>query len=158
MSLSEQSTKWRRRLLTGGVAAMGAWWAGAAQAQNKTATSAKRGKPNKLVIQVSDNDPAKWGLALNNANNVLSDLGGAKNVDLEIVVYGPGIGMLKLDSPVATRIAGALSSGIKVVACENTMTAQKLAQADMLPDIGYVPAGVVELMRKQQQGYAYVRP
>lgn len=158
MSLSEQSTKWRRRLLTGGVAAMGAWWAGAAQAQNKTTTPAKRGKPNKLVIQVSDNDPAKWGLALNNANNVLSDLGGAKNVDLEIVVYGPGIGMLKMESPVATRIASALQSGVQVVACENTLTAQKLTQADMLPDIGYVPAGVVELMRKQQQGYAYLRP
>lgn len=48
--------------------------------------------------------------------------------------------------------------GIKVVACENTLAAQKLAKADMLPDIGYVPAGVIELMNKQQQGYAYIRP
>jgi intracellular sulfur oxidation DsrE/DsrF family protein len=66
--------------------------------------------------------------------------------------------MLKSDSPVAARIASAMKSGIKVVACENTLAAQKLAKADMLPDIGYVPAGVVELMKKQQQGYAYIRP
>jgi intracellular sulfur oxidation DsrE/DsrF family protein len=45
-----------------------------------------------------------------------------------------------------------------VVACENTMRAQKLVYADMLPKIGYVPAGVVELMKKQQEGYAYIRP
>ena len=38
------------------------------------------------------------------------------------------------------------------------MKAQKLAYADMLPNIGYAPSGVVELMRKQQQGYAYIRP
>ena len=112
---------------------------------------------NKLVFQVSDADPQKWNLTLNNARNVQDDLG-SDTVDLEIVVYGPGIGMLKGDSPVATRIADALKSGVKVVACENTMKAQKLVYADMLPAIGYVPAGVVELMKKQQQGYAYIAP
>jgi intracellular sulfur oxidation DsrE/DsrF family protein len=113
---------------------------------------------NKVVFQVSDAEPQKWNLALNNARNVQDDLGGPDAVDLEIVVYGPGIGMLKSDSSVAKRIADALKNGVKVVACENTMKAQKLAQADMLPAIGYVPAGVVELMKKQQQGYAYIRP
>jgi len=112
---------------------------------------------NKVVLQVSDNDPAKWGLALNNARNVQVDLG-EDMVDIEIVVYGPGISMLKGGSPVAPRVAAALKTGVKVVACENTMKAQKLVYADMLPDIGYVPAGVVELMKKQQQGYAYIRP
>jgi len=112
---------------------------------------------NKAVFQVSDADPQKWNLTLNNAKNVQDDLG-SDAVDLEIVVYGPGIGMLKGDSPVAKRIADALKSGVKVVACENTMKAQKLVYADMLPAIGYVPAGVVELMKKQQEGYAYIRP
>ena len=66
--------------------------------------------------------------------------------------------MLKGDSPVAKGVAEALKTGAKVVACENTMKGQKLGYADMLPNIGYAPSGVVELMRKQQQGYAYIRP
>jgi intracellular sulfur oxidation DsrE/DsrF family protein len=45
-----------------------------------------------------------------------------------------------------------------VDACENTMHNAKLAKADMLNGIGYVPSGVVELMQKQQQGWAYLRP
>ena len=112
---------------------------------------------NKAVFQVSDADPQKWNLTLNNARNVQDDLG-SDAVQLEIVVYGPGIGMLKGDSAVGKRVAEALKSGVKVVACENTMKAQKLARADMLPDIGYVPAGVVELMQRQREGYAYIRP
>ena len=48
---------------------------------------------NRVVMQVSDNDPGKWNLALNNARNLQTDLG-AKNVEIEIVAYGPGIGML----------------------------------------------------------------
>lgn len=114
-------------------------------------------KKNRLIIQVSDANPKNWNLALNNASNVQKDLG-AKKVDIEIVAYGPGIGMLKMDSAVGNRIAEAMESGIKVVACENTMHGQKLTKHDMLASIGYVPAGVVELMQKQQQGWAYIRP
>jgi intracellular sulfur oxidation DsrE/DsrF family protein len=112
---------------------------------------------NKVVIQVSDADPGKWNLALNNARNLQADLGAA-NVDIEIVAYGPGIGMLKIDSTVGGRIDEATAAGVKVVACEITMKGQKLARADMLNGIGYVPAGVVELMSRQQQGWAYIRP
>lgn len=112
---------------------------------------------NKVVMQVSDNDPAKWNLALNNAKNVQTDLG-AQNVAIEIVAYGPGINMLKADSVAGNRIAEAMAAGVKVVACENTMTNNKIAKNDMLAGIGYVKAGVVELMQKQQAGWAYLRP
>jgi len=112
---------------------------------------------NRVVIQVSDADPAKWNLALNNAKNIQTDLG-ASNVDVEIVAYGPGIGMLKMDSAVGGRVDEATAAGVKVVACENTMKGQKLARADMLNGIDYVSAGVVELMQRQQQGWAYIRP
>ena len=112
---------------------------------------------NRVVMQVSDNDSAKWNLALNNARNLQADLGAA-NVDVEIVAYGPGIGMLKSDSVVGNRIGEALGSGVKIAACENTMRGQKLQKSDMLGGIGYVAAGVVEIMQKQQQGWAYLRP
>lgn len=112
---------------------------------------------NRVVIQVSDGDATKWNLALNNARNLQADLGAA-NVQIEIVVYGPGIDMLKLDSPVGTRITEAKDAGVTILACENTMKGQKLARDDMLPGIGYVGAGVVEIMQRQQDGWAYLRP
>ena len=112
---------------------------------------------NRVVMQVSDNDTGKWNLALNNARNLQSDLG-AQNVEIEIVAYGPGIAMLKTDSVVGNRIGEALGSGVKVAACENTMHGQKLAKPDMLDGIGYVKAGVVEIMQRQQQGWSYIRP
>lgn len=112
---------------------------------------------NKIVFQVSDAEPAKWNLTLNNVKNVQTDLG-AKNVEIEIVAYGPGLGMLKADSVAGNRVADALAAGVSVVACENTMKNQKITRDDMLPKIGYVEAGVVQLMIRQQQGWAYIRP
>lgn len=112
---------------------------------------------DKMVIQVSDNDPGKWNLALNNAKNIQKDLG-KDNVELEIVAYGPGIAMLKAESEVANRVAEAVESGVQVMACENTMRGQKLSKGDMNAKVGYVPAGVVEIMHRQKEGYAYLRP
>ena len=112
---------------------------------------------SKVVFQVSEKDPVTWNLALNNARNVQHDLG-KDNVDIEIVAYGPGIGMLKASSPTEPRITAALTDGVRVVACENTMHNLKLTKADMVPGIGYVPAGVVEIMKLQKEGWAYVRP
>lgn len=114
-------------------------------------------RKERVVIQVSDADPQKWNLALNNVKNVQTDLG-ADKTEIEIVAYGPGIGMLKADALVANRIEDAVAAGVKVVACENTMKAQKLSRDDMHKNISYVAAGVVQLMRRQQEGYAYIRP
>ena len=126
----------------------------AAGAQTASGAGQKR---HRIVIQVSDNDPAKWNLVLNNAKNLQDDVGAA-NVDIEIVAYGPGIGMLKLESPAASRVVDAMKANVKVIACENTMISQKLTRDDMLPALGYVPAGVTEIMTRQSEGWAYLRP
>ena len=111
----------------------------------------------KVVIQVSDSIPGKWNLALNNARNI-QDLIGKDKVDVEIVAYGPGIDMLKFESEVGSRIDKAVADGVKVMACENTMKNMKLSKPDMLSSVGYVPAGVVEIMRKEREGWSYIRP
>ena len=111
----------------------------------------------KVVLQVSDADPAKWNLALNNANNIQHDLGKG-NVAIEIVAYGPGLGMLKADSKVADRLAQALDSSIGLMACENTMRNTKTTKDQMYSGISYVDAGVVHIIKRQREGWAYIRP
>jgi uncharacterized protein len=129
-----------------------------ALATTASAQTASPAKKHRLLFQVSDNDPARWNLVLNNAKNAQDDVGGAQNVDIEIVAYGPGIYMVKADSPVGSRIDDAVKSGIKVVGCENTMKAFKLDKAEMRSTIGYVPAAVTEIMKKQEEGWPYIRP
>lgn len=111
----------------------------------------------RVIIQVSDNDPAKWSLALNNARNVQQDLG-KNNVEIEIVAYGPGLGMLKAESKVADRLAQALDNNVGLLACENTMTNTKVKRDEMYGGIAYVKAGVTHIMKRQQEGWAYIRP
>ena len=111
----------------------------------------------RVIFQVSDNDPARWQLALNNARNVQTDLGKDK-VQIEIVAYGPGIEMLKAESKVAGGLAGALDSSVGLIACENTMHNTKVTRDDMYAGISYVQAGVTHIMKRQREGWAYIRP
>ena len=110
----------------------------------------------KVVIQVSDPDPRLWAQAINYAENLPDELG-KDNVEIEIVALGQGIGLLKLDSPQGSRIPDALKRGVKISACQVTMRRQKLTRDDMLPDIGYVPGGLVRILELQRQGWNYIK-
>jgi len=111
----------------------------------------------RVIFQVSDNDPAKWQLALNNAKNVQTDLG-KDNVQIEIVAYGPGLAMLKAESKVASGLASALDDSVGLIACENTMHNTKVTRDEMYGGIAYVQAGVTHIMKRQREGWAYIRP
>ena len=142
--------------------------AGAALAENPTAPPPAVVAPAALsampaeshreraIFAVSDSDPQKWSLTLGNIANAIEGLG-ADSADIELVVYGPGIAMLKKDSPVADKIAAALRSGVRIAACQNSMRGFHLEASDLAPGVGSVPSGVVELIRREHDGYAYVR-
>jgi intracellular sulfur oxidation DsrE/DsrF family protein len=115
------------------------------------------GPPKGVVIQVSEADPAKWEMALINARNVRKAYGN-RPVDVEIVAYGPGLKMLRNDSPVAAGLEEARNRGVKLKACGNTMSMTGTTREELNGAVDIVPAGVVEIMERQQEGYAYVRP
>jgi intracellular sulfur oxidation DsrE/DsrF family protein len=114
-------------------------------------------KPQRLLIQISDYDPRVWGLALANARNVRHDLGPDK-VEIEIVVYGPAIRMLEMDSDWRDRVTQVIDEGIRVVACENTMATLGLKRDDMLGGVEFVKTGLAHIMKRELEGWAYARP
>ncbi len=146
----------RRLFLAVLVAACAAPFCAAAQSAPASAP-APAAAPARVVVQVSEADLARWNLVLNNVKNLQDDLG-ANNVTIEIVAYGPGIGMLKFDAPTNSRVTDAAKAGVLIQACENTMRNQKLVRADMHPNVTYVPAGVTQIIKRQQEGWAYLRP
>jgi intracellular sulfur oxidation DsrE/DsrF family protein len=128
------------------------WWQAASAGEPGSGKVKER-----VVLQVSDGDPKTWNQALNVIEN-LQQAYGQQNVEIRLVAFGAGLGILKLDSVAGSRVLDAVQSGAQILACENTMRRQKLTKDDMLPTIGYVPAGVVEIIERQRQGWAVIRP
>ncbi len=110
-----------------------------------------------VVIQVSDGDPAKWRLAVEQALTVL-EAGGRERNDVIVVANGPGLAMLRRASPVGPSIAASLGRGVRFVACGNTMQRENVGGSDLLPGVTVAAAGAaLEILTLQRAGYAYIR-
>ena len=115
---------------------------------------------HKVVIQVSTDDPRIQKIALSNAVNVQKLLG-MDNVIVEIVAYGPGLGMLTTKSKQAIRVKSLALQNITFSACENTMAIieKKTGKKPALTEgVTKVKAGVARIKELQEQGYSYIRP
>ena len=111
----------------------------------------------RVVFHVTENNPEKWNIVLNNVGNIQKDLG-KQNVTVEIVTHGPGIAMLKAESKVGPRLAQALDNNVVLDACENTMRAANVKKEDMYPGVSFVPSGVTHILKRESEGWLYLRP
>ena len=122
----------------------------------------------KTVIHVDD--PEKWELALTNAGNIIK-YGEQTGTDfrIEIVANGAAVENLREDRARADRLpAGGGKARILVdlnaqtvaeaVAEVSPIAAAGIREGSLIPFIEVVPSGAVELIRRQKEGYAYLKP
>ena len=120
---------------------------------------------HRVVIQVTQNDPAVMNMALNNAENLVKFYKAkGEPLQVELVAYGAGLSMMRDDtSPVKDRLAAITGSMKNVVftGCGNTLTAQSKQEnkeITLVPQARIVPAGIARIVELEEQGWTYVRP
>ncbi len=129
--------------------------------------AAEKAASHRIVIQVSQNDPERMNLALNNTENAIKYYSGkGESIEVEIVAYGPGLNMLREDtSPVKDHIkalkASNIGGDVRFSACHNTQMAMEKREGHpikIIPEATVVPAGIVRLTQLEEQGWSYIRP
>ena len=113
-------------------------------------------KAHRVLFAMTSSEETDWQLTLNNMRNLISGMA-PETVEIEVVAYGPGIAFLKKDSVDAAEIQKLESSHVHFVACGNAMRKQHLEASDLIAGSEVVPAGIVEVMRKQEQGWSYIK-
>jgi intracellular sulfur oxidation DsrE/DsrF family protein len=115
------------------------------------------GGPLKVVVHVNVPESGTQGAGLKNVTNLLKE---APDTQVEVVCHGAGIGLVeKARTDHAEAVEALIEKGVEFVACENTMRQKSIRKEDLLPGVGTVPSGAVEVVRKQQSdGFAYFKP
>lgn len=113
-------------------------------------------KTHRVLFAVSSPDAMDWQIVVRNIPHVLSGFAPDK-VEIEVVAFGPGIAMLKSSSPVRDDIAQLQKQGVRFVACETAMRAFHLQLSDLVPGAQTTPSGIVEVIRRQEQGWTYIK-
>lgn len=114
----------------------------------------------KYVLHISDMDPSKQELILNNASNLLEAYPPGQ-VEVEIVAYGPGLRLMFAENVNAQRIDSLSQSGVRFAACGNTLKGMTklLGEEPRLNQAAtVVPGGIVRIGELVKQGYIYVKP
>jgi len=114
----------------------------------------------KVVIHV--NDPDRWKKALGNIRNLIKDVGEGK---ADIVALANGSAVTAFGNTELIEAMKTLAEqGVHFIACRNSlknMCAEGvicLSENERPSFVVVTPAGITELVKRQHQGYAYVKP
>ena len=131
-----------------------------------TAMTAESDKPasdkmQKVVFEVTADGPEKWLGALRNVENAQKSIG-AKSAKFEVVMHGKGLGLLLAknvaeNAELKEKLTKLHADGVIFAACENTMRRDKVEKKDLVEQAITVDSGVGEVIRKQGEGYSYIK-
>lgn len=111
----------------------------------------------RVVVHFNAADAETQERGLKNIANMLKGADGP--IEIEAVVHGPAIGLLVSEqTKYADRVAELQAQKVRFVACENTMREKAISKDQLLPNVGTVPSGALEVVRKQHAGFAYFKP
>jgi intracellular sulfur oxidation DsrE/DsrF family protein len=115
--------------------------------------------PRQLVFGIPSGDIKEINRILSTVNNVMKFYR-PENTEVVIVAYGQGLKSLlkKGDADVRKRIEALMTYDVEFIACGNTMRTLHIDKKDLLDDIGFATAGIVEIIERQLQGYTYAQP
>ena len=115
--------------------------------------------PRQLVFALPSGEIKEINRILSTVNNVMKFYR-PENTEVVIVAYGQGLKSLlkKGDVDVRKRIEALMTYDVEFIACGNTMRTLHIDKKDLLDDIGFATAGIVEIIERQLQGYTYAQP
>lgn len=113
---------------------------------------------NKVVFHIDEPSKGRGEQVLMNITNLLNDLGD-DNVSVELLANGGGVrSLLKEADGLSEQVEALARRGVRFVACQNSLDHLNLQKTELLELVDIVPAGVSELVKKQNAGWAYIRP
>lgn len=81
-----------------------------------------------------------------------------KDAQVEVVMYGQGVQMIKDGSQYAAMITKLLGNkNVSFKACAVALKAQGIDKSEMIPGVQVVPDGIYEIISKQREGWGYIK-
>jgi len=114
---------------------------------------------HRLVLQLSDRDEDKQALVLSVANNLLKAFEPDK-IAIVVVAFGPGIDLLRAESPNRPRVDSLIAQGVQFDICMNTVDTleREGKHVNINPKAVRVQVGVERILQLTEKGYTLVRP
>jgi intracellular sulfur oxidation DsrE/DsrF family protein len=122
---------------------------------SEVGNNATDNKSHKIIFQLATDDTLAHKALMKQLNNISSV---SPKSNIEVVCQGPGLNILIAgETTVQDKIQLLKKRNIEFVACEFAMKDRKITKEMMIPEAGYVPYGILEIVEKQEQGWSYIK-
>jgi intracellular sulfur oxidation DsrE/DsrF family protein len=114
----------------------------------------------KVIFHV--NEVERWDVAIGNITNLISDAGEGA-VEAIVLANGHAVAVYA-DAAKVEKMKDFSEKGVHFLACRNSLKKMCLGGAVCINEanlpyfVTVVPAGITVIIRKQHEGYAYVKP
>lgn len=110
---------------------------------------------HKIIFQLVTADTLSHKVLMKQLGNILSV---APDTKIEIVCQGPGLEMMMLNKTiVANKIKDFKTKVVVFNVCEFSMKDRNIDKSKMIEEASFVPAGIIEIVTKQEQGWSYIK-
>lgn len=115
-----------------------------------------------LKVLFHVNEVERWDVAFGNITNLINDVGEG-NVDVAVLANGHAVAVYA-DADKVEKMKDFSEKGVKFLACRNSLKklcsggAVCISEENLPAFVSVVPAGITEIIKKQHEGYAYVKP
>jgi len=112
-------------------------------------------RQHRIVMQLTSGDTLVHKGLMRQLRNLKE---AAPTAQVEVVCHGPGLDMLMGDrSIVASKVKEFAAQGIVFLACENTIKERNLDRSKVMPEAGYVKAGIIHIVERQEKDWSYIK-
>ncbi len=98
-------------------------------------------------------------MALNNIQNLFRAVA-ADQAEVRLLANGSAVKLFTKEHslPYAVTVEKLFESGVRFLLCNNSLHNFNIDKSDLMKPCQVIPAGIVELIRLQNDGYAYIKP
>lgn len=111
-----------------------------------------------VILHLDSREPDMFRMVVRNAANYLNALPDA-SFELHVVANGGGAAHFTMEHADLRELAEPLMArGVKFKICANALNELGIPPAVLWPGCEVVPAGLVEVVKLQRAGFAYIKP
>ncbi len=112
-------------------------------------------RQHRIIMQLTSGDTLVHKNLMKQFKNMKE---AAPTMQIEVVCHGPGMDLLMSDrSIVQAKVKEFAAQGIIFLACENTIKERNLDRSKVIPEAGYVKAGIIHIVERQEDGWSYIK-
>jgi intracellular sulfur oxidation DsrE/DsrF family protein len=110
------------------------------------------------IYQLDNGDAKIIGKAIRNINNALNDPRLKGKIQIELIAFSGGTDAYLKGSKYEEDLKALVEKGVIVAQCNNTLVERNISKDQLYDFIGIVPSGNGELIIRQAEGWAVIKP